>query len=214
MKNLKKCQCGKTRNPNGNCDGSHSKNKFKNLSFIILSIIFSLAFGNNNENKKVDAQKSKIEWKADKVTGSHNGTINIKNGHLIFNKDVLAGGEFEIDMNSIECVDLEGEWKNKLEGHLKSDDFFSVENFQISKLKITKVKQLTSNKYECIALLTIKDQSKKIKFEAIVLKDSARANILIDRTQFNIKYGSGSFFKGLGDNMIYDEFSLNINLIF
>ena len=214
-----KCQCGKTKNPNGNCDGSHA-NKYSRLKVfaLTLSILFSsisYAITITPENdKEINTKNSSVLWKGNKVTGSHEGTIKIKSGFLKFEKKKFIGGEFEIDMNSLICTDLSGEYKAKLEGHLKSDDFFGVTNFPTATLKIKKVKQKKGNAYECTAEIKIKGKTENIIFNTILNKNSAAANIKIDRTKFDVKYGSGSFFEGLGDNMIYDEFDLNINLSF
>lgn len=225
MKNLfdqqkrNKCQCGKTKNPNGNCDGSHlnMKNALKSI-VLIISILFSsisYAITNSPKNdKEINTKISSVSWKGEKVTGSHEGTIKIKSGFLKFEKKKLIGGEFEIDMTSLVCTDLSGEYKGKLEGHLKADDFFGVAKFPISTLEITKAKHKEGNTYECTAAITIKGKTEIITFNTDINKDSAVAKIKIDRTKFDIKYGSGSFFKGLGDNMIYDEFDLNITLSF
>ena len=225
MKNLfdqqkrNKCQCGKTKNPNGNCDGSHlnMKNALKSI-VLIISILFSsisYAITNSPKNdKEINTKISSVSWKGEKVTGSHEGTIMINSGFLKFEKKKFIGGEFEIDMTSLVCTDLSGEYKGKLEGHLKADDFFGVSKFPISTLEITKTKHKKGNTYECTAAITIKGKTEIITFNTDINKDSAVAKIKIDRTKFDIKYGSGSFFKGLGDNMIYDEFDLNINLSF
>ena len=204
-----KCQCGKTKNPNGNCDGSHA-NKYSRLKVfaLTLSILFSsisYAITNSPKNdKEINTKNSSVLWKGEKVTGSHEGTIMIKSGFLKFEKKKLIGGEFEIDMTSLVCTDLSGEYKGKLEGHLKADDFFGVSKFPISTLEITKAKHQKGNTYECTAAITIKGKTEIITFNTDINKDSAVAKIKIDRTKFDIKYGSGSFFKGLGDNMIYD----------
>ena len=214
-----KCKCGKTKGANGNCDGSHA-NKYNRLTIftLTLSILFSsIAFGSvtkPDNNKKINKNKSTVIWEGHKVTGSHEGTIKIKSGFLKFEKKKFIGGEFEIDMTSLVCTDLSGEYKGKLEGHLKSDDFFGVTNFSTATLKIKKVKQKKGNTYECTAEIKIKGKTENIIFNTILNKNSAAAKIKIDRTKFDIKYGSGSFFDGLGDNMIYDEFDLNINLSF
>ncbi len=214
-----KCQCGKTKNPNGNCDGSHA-NKYSRikvfaltLSILFSSISYAITITPKND-KEINIKKSSVLWKGNKVTGSHEGTIKIKSGFLKFEKKKFIGGEFEIDMNSLICTDLSGEYKGKLEGHLKDDDFFGVSKFPISTLEITKAKHQKGNTYECTAAITIKGKTEIITFNTDINKDTAVAKIKIDRTKFDIKYGSGSFFKGLGDNMIYDEFDLNINLSF
>ena len=225
MKNLfdqkkrNKCQCGKTKDLNGNCDGSHA-NKYNRLKVfaLTLSILFSsmsYAITNSPKNdKEINTKNSSVLWKGEKVTGSHEGTIMIKSGFLKFNNKKFIGGEFEIDMNSLVCTDLSGEYKEKLEGHLKADDFFGVSKFPTATLKIKRVKQKKEDTYECTAEITIKAKTEIIIFNTILNKNSATAKIKIDRTKFDVKYGSGSFFDGLGDNMIYDEFDLNINLSF
>ena len=225
MKNLfdqqkrNKCQCGKTKNPNGNCDGSHlnMKNALKSIVLIISILFSSISFAITNSpknDKEINTKISSVSWKGEKVTGSHEGTIMINSGFLKFEKKKFIGGEFEIDMTSLVCTDLSGEYKGKLEGHLKADDFFGVSKFPISTLEITKTIHKKGNTYECTAAITIKGKTEIITFNTDINKDSAVAKIKIDRTKFDIKYGSGSFFKGLGDNMIYDEFDLNINLSF
>jgi len=225
MKNLfdqqkrNKCQCGKTKNSNGNCDGSHlnMKNALKSIVLIISILFSSISFAITNSpknDKEINTKISSVSWKGEKVTGSHEGTIMINSGFLKFEKKKFIGGEFEIDMTSLVCTDLSGEYKGKLEGHLKADDFFGVSKFPISTLEITKTIHKKGNTYECTAAITIKGKTEIITFNTDINKDSAVAKIKIDRTKFDIKYGSGSFFKGLGDNMIYDEFDLNINLSF
>ena len=115
-------------------------------------------------------------------------------------------------MTTIACTDLTGEYKGKLEGHLKSDDFFSVSNFPTSKLVITKASKSSKESYKVSAKLTVKGITKNIDFVAQIKGNKLSATILVDRTQFNVKYGSGSFFQNLGDNMIYDEFEIKVNL--
>ena len=183
--------------------------------------LFALSFTNPvNEitTLSVDTAKSQINWKGYKVLGSHEGTIVIKDGNLDFEGDILKGGSFTIDMTTINCTDLEGEYKGKLEGHLKSDDFFGVSNFPTANFTITKVvSRGKAGEYKVVGDLTIKNITKEIKFNAVISeKDGqtiATAPIKIDRSEFNVKYGSGSFFDNLGDNTIYDEFDLNVNLV-
>ena len=148
---------------------------------------------------KVNSGESKVVWLGKKVTGQHTGTINIAKGNLEFSKDQLSGGNFEIDMKSIANSDLENEeYNQKLVGHLKSDDFFGVENFPTSTLTINKVKQVSGHKYNVKGEITIKGVTKSIDFpvEATLngTKVTAIATITIDRSEFGVKYGSGSFF--------------------
>ena len=164
--------------------------------------------------KTVDISTSEIEWEGRKVTGAHNGTISVKEGILDFNGSKLIGGSFVIDMTSINVTDLEGDYKGKLEGHLKSGDFFGVEENPTAAFVITKViSRGLPGEYKITGKLTIKEITKEIKFNATTDElGSMSAAITIDRTDFNVKYGSGSFFDNLGDKTIYDEFNLDVTL--
>ncbi|MFL2564088.1 MAG: YceI family protein [Flavobacteriales bacterium] len=220
MKNLKvtKCLCGKTKDENGNCDGSHAnKNKYKKnifRFFLILTTFFSLQSFVVPLDNQVELENAKIIWKGFKVTGSHEGLISIKSGSLIFKNDELIGGDFVVDMTSLTCTDLSGEYKSKLEGHLKSSDFFNTDQFPNSTLKITNVTKINSTSYNVKADLNIKGKSEKIEFVTSVYGNKATSSLKVDRTKYGIKYGSGSFFDSLGDNMIYDEFELTIEVQF
>ena len=180
------------------------------LAFLLQSFLFSSV----STEKNVGVTDSKVVWKAYKVAGSHEGTIDVKSGSLDFDGEKLVGGNFVIDMTTIACTDLEGEYKGKLEGHLKSGDFFDVEKHTTASLNITKAKSTGKNSYELVGDLTIKGITKSVKFDASIYGKKATANLKIDRTDFDIKYGSGSFFDGLKDNMIYDEFDLVVDIAF
>lgn len=187
----------------------------KNTLLIAISALFMQSFTIENNKTKVDAKASTIAWKGYKVIGSHEGQISLNNGFLEFENGALSGGEFTMDMSSIVCTDLEGEYKGKLEGHLKAADFFDVANHATASMQITEVAVgRTRDAYHIKADLTIKGITKSVEFDAVIGEESATANIKIDRTAFDIKYGSGSFFDGLGDNMIYNEFDLEVNLKF
>lgn len=106
----------------------------KKISFLLAFAMVAFAFSSIAQNTvTVDNAKSTIKWEGAKVGGSHNGTINLKSGSLSFENNSLVGGSFEIDMNTITNTDLEGEYKGKLEGHLKSDDFFGVATYPTAK---------------------------------------------------------------------------------
>ena len=180
-----------------------------NLTFNSLYEGYSLA---NDEVVPVNTQKSTVEWKANKVTGSHEGFINIKTANLTFDNDLLTGGGVTIDMSSINCTDLSGPYKNKLENHLNSSDFFNVSDYPSSTLVIKECSKVNENKYTVFADLTIKNIIESIEFEAELSNNVATAVLDIDRTKFDIKYGSGSFFENLGDKMIDDNFNLRVNI--
>lgn len=188
------------------------------LSLLALALVAtSFAKGSKkSESFKVDASKSSVNWLAKKVTGQHNGTITISNGTLALANDKIVGGKFEIDMTSIVNADLQGEWNTKLIGHLKSDDFFSVAKNPTAKLDITNVETKENNTI-VNGKLTIKGITQDISFPASVSKKGnvvvAIATIRIDRTKYDIKYGSKSFIEGIGDKAIDDEFELQVNLV-
>ena len=192
------------------------KNVFIGL-FAVVAFSTSL-MAQDVERFLLNTESSTIIWQGYKVTGEHAGTIDLKNGNLDFDNGEFTGGGFVIDMATIVNTDLEGEWKTKLEGHLKSPDFFGVEQFPTASFEITRViSRGTPGDYKVVGNLTIKETTKEIKF-LIHLDDStpnktvATASITIDRSDFDVRYGSGSFFDGLKDKTIYDEFDLEIEL--
>ena len=166
------------------------------------------------EKKVINTEASTITWKAYKVTGSHEGIINLASGNLDFNGTILTGGAFVVDMTTINTTDLEGEYKQKLDGHLHSDDFFGTATHKTASLEITSVKASGKNAYNATANLTIKNITKEVNFTISVYGSKATANLKVDRSQFDVRYGSGSFFDNLGDKTIYDEFDLVVDLQF
>lgn len=191
------------------------KNSIKTIATVIIVAFMTFSFTSINEKKKeIKKEKSKVVWKGYKVTGSHEGIITIKSGHFIFNEDKLTGGEFIMDMTSITNTDLEGSYKNKLEGHLKSDDFFGIKKYPTASLIFKKVKSTGKNSYKIKGDITIKGKTKSITFNLSVYGNKANVSLKIDRTKFNVRYGSTSFFDGLKDKAIYDDFDLVADLEF
>jgi len=191
------------------------KNRVQTIIVALIIATVTFAFTTIEDGKKeIKIETSKVTWKGYKVTGSHQGVIAIKEGQLTFKDEKLVGGEFTIDMSSIENTDMEGEYKAKLEGHLKSDDFFGVEKFPTAILVFKKVKSTGKNSYEVTADLTIKDKTNPVTFDISIYGNKATANIKIDRTKFDVRYGSTSFFDDLQDKAIYDEFDLISDLEF
>jgi polyisoprenoid-binding protein YceI len=190
------------------------------MGMMAFMLMIGLAFTTvDRTSVNVDTTESYIVWKGYKVTGSHYGKVMIKNGELTYDDaGMLNGGGFEIDMASITCEDLEGEWNQKLVGHLKSDDFFGVEKYPTAKFVIKEVvSRGKPGEYKIVGDLTIKETTKEIKFNTVITekdgKKVANADITIDRSEYNVRYGSGSFFDNLGDKTIYDEFELSVNLV-
>ena len=188
------------------------------LSLGILMAVALTAFTFVRNEVAIDSDASTIAWVGEKVTGEHNGTVKIKSGALQLEGENITGGEFIIDMTTIEVLDLEGDMKGKLMGHLKSKDFFSVEEYPAAKFVITSVNESKKDNatHFISGDLTIKGITNKITFPAVVSivdnKVNAKASFDLDRTKWNIKYGSGSFFDGLGDKMIYDDFKIDLTL--
>lgn len=164
--------------------------------------------------KEIKIENSKVVWKGYKVTGSHEGTITLKSGFLTFTEGKLTDGAFTINMTTITNTDLEGEYKGKLEGHLKSDDFFGVEKNPTATLVFKKVKSTGKNSYKVTGDLTIKGITNTVTFNLSVYGNKANASLKIDRTKFDVRYGSTSFFDNLKDKAIYDEFDLVADLQF
>jgi len=190
----------------------------KNALSLVLAVFTGFAAmastGVDNEVKEVKVSESTVTWKGYKVTGSHHGTIDLKEGSLIFNDDTLTGGEFVVEMSTLVSDDLKGESKGKLEGHLKSDDFFGAEAHPTSKLVFNTVKSTGKNSYEVSGNLTVKGKTNPVTFDISIYGNKATATMKVDRSLYDVKYGSGSFFDNLGDKTIYDEFDLVVDLVF
>lgn len=188
----------------------------------VLSLVFAVVFGFttfaitpiDGEKKVVKPEESVVTWKAYKVTGSHTGIVNLKEGSLMFDEGKLTGGEFVVDMTTLVSTDLEGEYKGKLEGHLKSDDFFGIAKHPTSKLVFTSVESSGKHSYEVTGDLTIKGITKPVTFDVSVYGSKATASLKVDRTNYDIKFRSDNFFENLGDKTIYDEFDLVVDLVF
>jgi len=192
----------------------------KILFLLVLSILTTFSFANKPhiDNVRVDSKSSTIKWIGSKVASSHEGNVSIEKGTLAIDHGTLVGGEFSINMNSITCTDILAEKKNQyLVSHLKDEDFFNVESFPQAIIKIVRAVKGSDNSYKIIADLTIKGKTHPISFQADVNINGknflATANIKIDRTKWDIQYGSGSFFDNLGDKMILDEIEFDIYLL-
>lgn len=187
--------------------------------FLVLVAIATFSFVKPPVKVPADLTSSFVKWTGYKVTGQHFGKVMLKSGSLEFEGDNLIGGAFEMDMTSITVEDLSGEGAKKLGGHLKSDDFFGVAAHPTSKFVITKVvSRGTPGAYKIIGNLNLKAATKELRFNADIKtiegKQTAVAKITLDRSEYDIRFGSGSFFENLGDKTIYDEFDLEINLVY
>jgi polyisoprenoid-binding protein YceI len=165
-----------------------------------------------NQKFEIVSTQSNINWVGRKVTGSHNGTIAVKEGKLILNDGKLTGGNFVIDTTSIKILDVTDPATNaQFFGHLASDDFFSSEKYPEAFLDITSV---SDNHIE--GDLTIKGIMHPVGFDVVVNVNgdvlTAAGKLAIDRTKYEMKFRSGNFFKDLGDTLIDNDFELNVNV--
>lgn len=175
------------------------------------------------ENLTVDTSSSVINWKGFKPGGSHYGTIALKDGTITTGANDSVAGSFVIDMNSIVVQDITDAGSNKqLVDHLKSADFFDVAVYPTSQFVITKVEPVNNTNDSITHIfsgnLKMKDADKNISFGAKVTKDgkvytAKSVPFTIDRTQWNVKYGSKSLFDNLKDNFINDEIELQITIV-
>lgn len=187
------------------------------LTVAITAILFAFAPA-RTYTYKVDTQKSNIEWTGKKVLGAHTGDLKIASGTITVNNNIPFKGGFVINMASLSNKDItDAETKGKLLGHLKSEDFFAVEKYPAAQFVASKISPAGTGKVKIDGTLTIKGISNSISFPATYsIKGNnliAKAeNVKVDRTKYNIKYGSKSFFDSIGDKAIEDDFTLNISI--
>lgn len=189
--------------------------KTAKLILIAAITVASTTFAQAQTMKKtINSEKSAIDWTGKKVLGTHMGTINFSNGYLEMDGDKLVGGMFTVDMSTITVTDLKpGDGKEKLEGHLSSDDFFGVATHPTATLVIKSATK-TPDGHVAKGDLTIKGHTEPVTFDMDMGADFASTSLKVDRTKYGVRYGSGSFFDNLGDNTISDDFELNITLKF
>jgi polyisoprenoid-binding protein YceI len=169
-------------------------------------------------NFQIQKASSAVNWTGKKVLGLHTGSIEVTQGFLQTSGNLLEGGEVEIDMTSIVIADIEdAKTRQEFLAHLQNDDFFAVDKFKTAKLVITGATQTELNLFEVNGNLTIKDITHPVQFKAKVeiLTNylHSMGEIIIDRTKYNIRYGSGKFISNLGDKLIYDDFVLQFKLV-
>ncbi|WBL21435.1 YceI family protein [Zunongwangia sp. HRR-M8] len=210
--------------------------------FMALSLIVGLGSCKNNNGQETSAEDAKeaaeataesmeytvdttastISWIGEKPTGQHTGTIQVSEGTFMANDSIIESGNFTIDMTSIEVTDLEGDDKKSLEAHLmgtvegKEGDFFNVNEYPDASFEVTGISE-TEGKMMLEGNLTIKDETKNISFPVSINKTDSGYEISseefkIDRTNWNVNYGSKSVFDGLGDKFIYDDITLKLDI--
>ena len=159
-----------------------------------------------------NATESVIEWTGYKPTGKHNGTIKVETGVFTVNNGELESGSFIIDMNSLKDTDGSA----KLEGHLKSADFFDVEKYASAAFEVTGF-DMVDGKSMLSGNLTLKDVKNNVTFPVSTSVDGDMFTLTsemftIDRSKWNVQYGSKSFFDDLGDKFINDDIELKVTV--
>ena len=186
--------------------------------FIVVLTLVGFYGTANATDYTVDKAASSVKWEAKKVTGQHNGTISLANGSISASKATITGGTLVIDMKTIVDVDLtDAGYNKKLIGHLSSDDFFGVDKFPEATLVVKKATAVSGDDYKIAGDLTIKGVTNPIEFNAKVKQSGDKLNaegvMTINRAKYGVKYGSSSFFQGLGDKVIYDDFTLTFSIV-
>lgn len=220
--------------------------KFNTLFATLFTVLFLVGCGESRQTKEaevsdaketsesssttgaeytVDLSNSKIEWEGEKkfTNAGHNGVISLKNGTFKIEDGAIQAGNFVIDMKTLQNTDLEDspEDQKKLEGHLKSEDFFHVSKYPEAKFELTSIEPLENDNagtHSVNGNLTLKDVTKNISFPAEVEmgkdKFKAQAEFHINRTDFNVKYGSKTFNPDLvKDKIIKDQIHLNLHIV-
>ena len=182
----------------------------KSLYVLVFLLMSTFIFGSV---KPTPITAATIEWKAYKIAYERWGTIQLKSGELHFEDDALTGGNFVVDMTTIQVTSLTGKKKASLEKHLNSNDFFGTEEFPSAEMVITKIEPMADG-YTVTGDFTIKGQTHPVIFPMTVDGNTAVAKVKIDRSKYNVRYGSDTFFDNLGDRVIYNEFDLNVSLTF
>jgi polyisoprenoid-binding protein YceI len=177
----------------------------KNLLIILSLVVATAAMA---KEVQVDTKKSVIEWKGTKFGGEHFGKIYYKKGSLKLDGEKIVGGNFTVDMNSFTVEDLtDPTWKGKFLGHMKSADFFEVEKYPTSSLKVKGYE-----KGKIVADLTIKGKTNEVRFPITKMGNAYKGKITFDRTKWGMKYGSGLIGTAL-DKTINDEVYLDFNVV-
>ena len=202
------------------CDKGLKKQQVNTIEKTTAAIELASVF-TANDTLDVDLENSNIYWVGRKVTGEHSGKLNLSNGFVIWNDKSITGGKLTFDMTSIQNTDIESlEWKQKLENHLRAEDFFHTDSFPNAILEIkrqtTIIEENKTIRKGVLADLTIRGVTHEVKFPFILTQSNntltGEGSVDIDRTLYNIQYKSSKFFDGLGDHLIYDDFTVQFNV--
>ena len=188
------------------------KTTFKFIITITLTlIIISFSY---SQSLTANKTQSLIRWYGEELTGkTHFGNLSFKEGRIELQDGLIIGGNFVVNMTSLSVEDLSGGAKARLEGHLRSDDFFSVDKYPEATLKISQKAKVEGDVQKLYGELTIKGIKHAVDFSIILVdKKTATANLTFDRSKYNIRFRSGSFFENLGDKLILDDIRMEVSL--
>ena len=163
--------------------------------------------------------ESELKWIGKELsTDTHTGTLALKKGKIDVNANGVINGEVEIDMTTIIVTDMQGKWGKKLEGHLKSPDFFGVEKYPNAFITFQSDENtIKNNQINLTGELTIKDITHPISFTAELLQKKptlkAKASMSFDRSKYDVRFRSGKFFENLGDKLILDDIEVDVLLV-
>ena len=179
------------------------------ITFTLISISFSYS-----QSLTANKTESLIRWYGEELTGkTHFGNLSFKEGQIELQDGLIIGGNFVVNMTSLSVEDLSGGAKARLEGHLRSDDFFSVDKYPEATLKITQKAKVEGDVQKLYGELTIKGIKHAVDFSMILVdKKTATANLTFDRSKYNVRFRSGSFFENLGDKLILDDIRMEVSL--
>tara|TARA_B100000941_G_C28462016_1_gene531280 strand:- start:538 stop:1116 length:579 start_codon:yes stop_codon:yes gene_type:complete len=190
------------------------KNYFK--IFIIIAILIYSTPSIYGQDKSLNIERSSIRWYGEEITGKqHYGDLKFSSGNIQINNMVISGGDFIVNMNSLTVEDLSGGGKKRLEGHLRSSAFFGVSDHPKASLKISSVDEIDGDSQELFGELTIKGITHPINFSVTLNSEKkASAVMVFDRSKYDVRFRSGSFFDELGDKLILDDIKLEVSLEF
>lgn len=190
------------------------KNHFKNL--IIITILLCSAYSTYAQDKSLNLETSNIRWYGEEITGKqHYGDLKFSSGNIQIKNEVVTNGSFIVNMNSLTVEDLSGGGKKRLEGHLRSTAFFGVSDHPQASLSISSMVEIDGNSQILDGQLTIKGVTHPINFSlTLTPENNASAILVFDRSKYDVRFRSGSFFDELGDKLILDEIKLEVALDF
>jgi len=172
----------------------------------------------------LDLERSRLQWTGRNLLNRHTGTLGLSGGSLSFMDGTLTGGHMTLDWDSLQCDDLAGtDLHDVLMHHLKDHDFFDVATYPAPEIVLTSVTPLPEGTdgapmLELTADLTMKGISRPVTFPVTCGVDpdggfALNGHLQFDRTEWNVRYGSGKLFRNLGMHLVNDRIELGVNLV-